>query len=197
MFFFTQSNCSFDKDPTPGGRARAWCRDKSGDQHSVPFNQLWEAEAPLWDLHLILEWNGAGKYACLGARRAALHPGGRISKLKLSPHSVFQQCTRFCFFKAFAESCSCFHPQLLDQKPEANKLNVSTACNLTSSGWWQAVIANSKDDNTHMRRAWLQVYKQGDGEVCGFWADLPLPPCLRWENLPCSNFVCPLGGWEV
>ena len=47
---------------------------------------------------------------------------------------IFQQCTRFCFFKAFADSCGCFHPQLLDQNPEANKLNVSRACNLTSSG---------------------------------------------------------------
>ena len=48
--------------------------------------------------------------------------------------SIFQQCTRFCFFKAFADSCGCFHPQLLDQNPEADKLNVSRACNLTSSG---------------------------------------------------------------
>ena len=57
--------------------------------------------------------------------------GVRINnKLSLSP----QQCTRFCFFKAFANSCGCFHPQLLDQKLESEKLNVSAACNLTSSG---------------------------------------------------------------
>ena len=55
FFFFSQSNCSFDKDATPRGRARSRREDERGDQHRVPFSQLRETETPLRHLYLVLE----------------------------------------------------------------------------------------------------------------------------------------------
>ena len=61
----------------------------------------------------------------------------------------------------------------------------------------QVGIIVSSNDNVDQHRVWLWLHKQRDGEVCGFSADLSVPPCLLWEDLSCSNLVCTLGGWEV
>ena len=72
----SQNDRSFNANSASGGRAGTWRGDKPGDEYRVPLDQLQETKAPVWDVHLFLEWNGAWGHGDLGARGTALHPRG-------------------------------------------------------------------------------------------------------------------------
>ena len=55
--FIFQSDGSFNKDASLGGRGRLRCGNKPRDQHRLPFDQLREAEAAVRHLHRLLERN--------------------------------------------------------------------------------------------------------------------------------------------
>ena len=58
---------------------------------------------------------------------------GRTVMLYVWTH-IFQLCTRFCFFRAFAKAASCSHPRLINFPEQKSFWNVTRPCDLTNGG---------------------------------------------------------------
>ena len=90
---------------------------------------------------------------------------------------IFQLCTRFCFFGAFAKAASCSHPRLINFPEQKSFWNVTRPCDLTNGGGSHKGFTQNLAtyDRSRCKSDWW-----GHDGVCQLCSRMPLSTILPW-----------------